>query len=77
MPGTWKDFNFNFFFKLSLFYFISLFCFLEVPKLGVELELKQPAYAIATAMWDLSHLCDLCHSSQQCWILNPLSEARD
>ena len=27
--------------------------------------------------WNPSHVCDLCHSSQQCWILNPLSEARD
>ena len=35
------------------------------------------AYARATAMWDPSHVCDLCHSSQQCWILKPLSEARD
>ena len=29
------------------------------------------------AMPDLSHVCDLCHSSWQCWILNPLSKARD
>ena len=28
-------------------------------------------------MWDPSCICDLHHSSQQCWILNPLSEARD
>ena len=28
-------------------------------------------------MPDLSCVCDLRHSSQQCWILNPLSEARD
>ena len=26
---------------------------------------------------DLSHLCNLHHSSRQCWILNPLREARD
>ena len=25
----------------------------------------------------LSHIYNLHHSSQQCWILNPLSEARD
>ena len=39
-----------------------------------------PAYAIATAMPDPSRICDLqhsYHSSQQCWILNPLGEARD
>ena len=26
--------------------------------------------------WDLSRVCDLHYSSQQYWILNPLSEAR-
>ena len=35
------------------------------------------AYARATAMPDLSHVCDLHHSSQQCQIINPLSEARN
>ena len=29
------------------------------------------------AMWDLSLVCDLHHSSWQCQILNPLSYARD
>ena len=24
-----------------------------------------------------SHICDLCHSVRQCWILNPQSEAKD
>ena len=28
-------------------------------------------------MWDLSFFCDLHHSSWQCWILKPLSFARD
>ena len=50
---------------------------MEVPELGVELELQLLAYATGTAMQDLSHVCDLHHSSQQCWILNPLSGARD
>ena len=31
----------------------------------------------ATATWNLSHICDLHRSSQQRWILNPLSEAGD
>ena len=35
------------------------------------------AYATATAMWDLSCVFNLHHSSRQRWILNPLSEARD
>ena len=48
---------------------------MEVPRLGVESELQLPAYAIATP--DLSHVCDLHHSSWQNQIFNPLNEARD
>ena len=36
-----------------------------------------PAYTTATAMTDLSHVCNLHHTSWQCQILNPLSKARD
>ena len=50
---------------------------MEVPRLGVELELWLPAYTTATATRDLSHICNLHHRFQQHWILNPLSEARD
>jgi len=50
---------------------------LEVPRLGVESELQLPAYTTATATPDLSHICELHHSSWQCWVLNPLSGARD
>ena len=50
---------------------------MEVPRLGVKLELQLPAYTTATAMWDPSHICDLYHSSRQRGILNPLSQARD
>ena len=35
------------------------------------------AYATVTATQDLSHVCNLHHSSQKCWILNPLVEARN
>ena len=35
------------------------------------------ATATATATLDQSHICKLCHSLWQCWILNPRSEARD
>ena len=49
----------------------------EVPRLGVELELQLLAYTTATAMPDPSHICELHYSSQQHWIFNPLSEARD
>ena len=32
---------------------------MEVPRPGVESELQPPAYTTATAMPDLSHVCDL------------------
>ena len=50
---------------------------MEVPRLRVESELQLPAYTTAIATPDLRRICDLYHSSQQCQILNPLSEARD
>ena len=42
---------------------------MEVPRLGVELELQLPTYSTATATQDSSHICDLHHRSRQCWIL--------
>ena len=50
---------------------------IDVPRLGVKLELWPLAYITASATWDLSCICNLCHSSQQCQILNLLREARD
>ena len=50
---------------------------MQVPRLGVKLELQLPAYTIATATPDLSCICDPHHSSWQHRILNPLSEARE
>ena len=50
---------------------------MEVPRLRVELELQLAAYITATETQDPSCICNLHHSSWQCWILNPLSEARD
>ena len=71
------------YFMSSLSFFFFFFCFLglslshmEVPRLKVESELQPPAYATATPT-DPSCICDLHHSSWQCQILNPLSEARD
>ena len=66
------------------FCFFFAFCFFRATcvaygssRLGVETEQQLPAYTIATATRDPSHICDLHHSSQQCWILNPLSEAKE
>ena len=68
----------------SLFIYLFIFIFggphlqhMEVPRLGIELELLMLAYSTATAMPDLSRVFKLYHSSQQLWILNPQSEARD
>ena len=67
-----------------LFLFFIFFGFLglhlrhvEVSSPGVELQLQPLAYARATATPEPSCVCDLHHSSWRCWILNPLSEARD
>ena len=66
--------------------FLSFFSFgflglhpqhMEVPGLGVQLELQLLPYTTATAMLDPSRVCDLHYSSWQRQILNPLSEARD
>ena len=46
---------------------------MEIPRLGVQSEVQLPAYTTATAMRDASHVYNLYYSSQQRWILNPLS----
>ena len=52
---------------------------MEIPSLGVELELQLWAYATDIAVQDLSRVCHLHHSSWQLCELwcNPLNEARD
>ena len=85
MPGTWYHISVsNFLFFIFYFYVFIYCCFLglhlrhmEVPRLGVESELQLLAYAMATAMQDPSHVCNPHHSSQQRWILNVLSKARN
>ena len=49
----------------------------EVPRLGVQSELRPPAYTTATATPDPSRVCHLRCSSCQHRILSPLIEARD
>ena len=67
-----------FFFFLFFFGFLGLHLqHMEVPRLGVKLELQLPAYATATATPDWSRSCKLHCSLQQCRVLNPLREARD
>ena len=65
-------------------FYLFIYCFLgphlqhtEVPRLGVQQELQLPAYTTTTATSDPNCVCNLHHSSWQCWILNPLIKARD
>ena len=59
----------NFFF--FLLFFLGLYPWhIEVPRLEVD-------YTAATAMRDLSHVCNLHHSSQEHRILNTLRGAKD
>ena len=46
-------------------------------QLGVKSGIQLLAYTTVTAVWDLSCVCDLHHSSWQHWIPYPLSEIRD
>ena len=50
---------------------------MEVLSLGLILELQVLAYIAATAILDLSRICDLCCSFWQHQIINPLSKTRD
>ena len=55
-----RDFSVVFFFLV----FLGLYPqHMEVPRLGVESELQLPAYATATAIPDLSYICD--HTTAQ------------
>ena len=70
--------------SLTLLFFFWSFCllflgphlrYMEVPRLA------GPIGAVASGLrqttLDPIHVCNLYHSSRQCWILNPLSKARD
>ena len=82
------SYSFCFFvlFGLVFWFFLFVFCFLsfyghtcgiwEVSRLGVKSELQLPAYATATATLDLSRIWPTLQFTE-CWILNPLSRARD
>ena len=69
-----EDGPFLFFF----FSFLGLYLqHMEVPGLGVQLELQLLAYTTVTKTPDLSHICNLWSSLWQHQILNLLSQARD
>ena len=65
-------------FSFFFFFFLGLHVMhMEVPRLRVKSELQLPAYPAATAMPDLSCICDLHCSSHQHQILNSLSGTRE
>ena len=72
-------------FDAGIFYYLRIYLVflgphpwhMEIPRLGVKLELQPLAYATATATPDPSCIYDLYRSSQPCQIPNPLSKARD
>ena len=75
-----KYFSFSFYY----YYFLSFWHLLghsrgtwRFPGQGSNRSCSCQAYATATPTQDPIHVCNLHHSSQQRWILNPLSEARD
>ena len=71
------SFSFLFFFFFVFLLFLGqLLRHMEVPRLGVELELQLPACTTATATLDPSRAHNLHHSSRQRRILNPLGRAR-
>ena len=85
-PRFWRTTCFFQELCLGLSSVLNKFCFflcflgphlqhMEVPRLRGESELQLLAYTTATQ--DLSHICSLHHTSRQCRILNPWSEARD
>ena len=76
-PETWGN-------CYSRSYYYYYCCFLgphlwhmEVPRLGVKLEIQLSAYATTTATRYLSCVWNLRHGSRKHQILNPLIKARD
>ena len=63
---------------LFVWFFVLFFCFLFF-RAAAEAYGSSKARGLirATATRDPSLICDLHHSSQQCWIPNTLREARD
>ena len=58
---------------LTGFLFLFFVCFVFLGPHLWHMKVPRPAYNTATAAWDLSHVCNLHHSSQQSQILSPLA----
>ena len=69
---------------IQLFIYLLFFCLCRVAAMAYGDSQARGLIGATAAnlcqshrMPDQSHVCNLHHSSRQCWILNPLSEARD
>ena len=63
---------------LCLYFFFFLWPHLQHMNSWARGQIGAAAKAYVTATTpDLSHISDIPHSLQPCWIFNPLSEARD
>ena len=63
------------FFLKKIFFF--LFMAMPVAYVSSRARAELPACTLATAVWDLSHICGLIQSLHQCRIINPVSQARE
>ena len=57
---------------IFFFFSFSFWLFMDTPAAYGNSQ----ARGRIAATWDLSCVCAICHSSWQCWILNPLNGAR-
>ena len=67
-----------YFYIVQFLFFMTHLQHMEVPKLWVKLEMQlwpMPQPSLDPSL-DPSHIRDLCHSLQQCQILNPLINTR-
>ena len=80
-PGAcldlWHFLTYRSFIPPRLFFRATLMAYGSSQARGVQLELQLPAYTTATATLGPRGICNLHCSLQQCWLLNPLSEAGD
>ena len=66
----------------GFFHFLFFCLFRVLPVAYGSSQARGPIWAIAASLYhsqsnaDLSHICKLYRSSQQCWILNPPNEAK-
>ena len=63
--------------QLYVFFLMATPRHMEVPSLGLKLELQLLAYSTATALLDANCIFDLHHSSWNTGSFNPLRKARD